>query len=45
MAHAITAGGKHLRERDIPDDCRQDVIEVMGDPAGQHPYRFELLGL
>ena len=33
----------HLYQGDVPHDDGQYVVEVMGDPPGQHPDRFQLL--
>ena len=39
------AGGEvHLRKLKVAQNPGQDVVEVMGDPAGQRPEGFRPLG-
>ena len=34
----------HLGQRDVPEDHRQEVVEVVGDPPRQDPDRFQFIG-
>ena len=40
----VAASEVHLRQRDVPEQALQQVVEIVGDPAGQGPDRLELLG-
>ena len=38
-------GGDHFRQRNIAENAGQNVVEIMGDAAGEQAERFQFAGL
>ena len=45
MRRHVPARQVHLRKLEVADDSGQDVVEIMGDAAGQRPQGVHFLGL
>ncbi len=41
--HLALAVRIHFRQRDVPEDRRQEVVEIVGDPSGQDADRIQLV--
>ena len=43
LVHLAPAVRVHLGQRDVPEDRRQEVVEIVGDPSGQDADRIQLV--